>query len=133
VAALDWFGAAAPAPAPPAPVRRRPRSQAQPARVARRTPRTRASGRRVTGGIVWISLFAVLLTGVVALNVAVLRTNMTVSRLDKQELQLRAENAALASQVSSAGSARRIEDTARKLGLVPAPASDTSYLDLGKK
>jgi cell division protein FtsL len=75
----------------------------------------------------------VLLVGVVALNVAVLRTNMSVSRLDKQELQLRAENAALASQVSSAGSARRIEDTARKLGLVPAPASDTSYLDLGKK
>ena len=75
----------------------------------------------------------VLLTGVVALNVAVLRTNMHVSRLDKQELQLRAENQALASQVSSAGSARRIEATARKLGLVPATAADMSYLDLGQK
>jgi cell division protein FtsL len=132
VAAVDWFAAAAPAPAT-APVRRRPRPVAQPARSARRAPRRRASGRRLTGGIVWISLFAVLLTGVVALNVAVLRTNMNVSRLDKQELQLRAENAALASQVSSAGSSRRIEETARKLGLVPAPATDTSYLDLGQK
>ena len=74
-----------------------------------------------------------LLTGVVALNVAVLRTNMTVSKLDKKELQLRAENAALASQVSSAASARRIEATARKLGLVPAQATDTSYLDLERK
>jgi hypothetical protein len=128
VAAVDWFGATAPA--LPAPARRRPRPVAAPAAPARRT---RASGRRVTGGIVWISLFAVLLTGIVAVNVAVLRTNMHVSRLDKQELQLRAENQALASLVSSAASARRIESTAQKLGLVPAPATDTSYLDLGQK
>lgn len=130
MAAVDWFGATAPAPVP---VRRRPRPVAQPVRSARLAPQTRASGRRLTGGIVWISLFAVLLTGVVALNVAVLRTNMNVNRLDKLELQLRAENAALASQVSRAASARRIEATARKLGLVPAPAIDTSYLDLGQK
>ena len=48
-------------------------------------------------------------------------------------LQLRAENQALQSQVSSAASARLIEATARKLGLVPAPATDTSYLDLARK
>ena len=133
MAAVDWFGAAAPA--MPAPARRRPRPAAAPAAPA---PRTRVSGRRVsgrrlTGGIVWISLFALLLTGVVALNVAVLRTNMHVSRLDKQELQLRAENQALASLVSSAASARRIESTAQKLGLAPASATDTSYLDLAQK
>ena len=78
-------------------------------------------------------MFAVLLTGVVALNVAVLRLNMSVSKLDQQELQLRAENQALSSQVSSAASAGRIEATAHKLGLVPAPGTDTSYLDLGRK
>jgi cell division protein FtsL len=134
VAAVDWFGATAPAPTP-APPRRRPRPAATPApaRAARRAPQTRASGRRLTGGIVWISLFAILLVGVVALNVAVLRTNMHVSKLDKLELQLRAENQALQSQVSSAASAQRIESTARTLGLVPAPATDTSYLDLGRK
>ena len=131
MAAVDWFGATASVPAT-APVRRRPsRPAAQP--VRRAAPRARPAGRRLTGGIVWISVFAVLLTGVVALNVAVLRTNMHVSKLDKQELQLRAENQALASQVSSAGSAQRIESTARKLGLVPAAAADTSYLDVGKK
>lgn len=129
MASVDWFGATAPAHVP-APTRRRARPAAQPAR--RQAP-TRASGRRLTGGIVWISVFAVLLTGVVALNVAVLRTNMSVSKLDKQELLLQAENQALSSQVSSAASARLIEATARKLGLVPAPATDTSYLDLGRK
>ena len=61
------------------------------------------------------------------------KTATDVARLDKQELQLRAENAALASQVSSAASSQRIEATAQKLGLVPAPATDTSYLDLGRK
>jgi hypothetical protein len=131
VAAVDWFGAAAPA--LPAPTRRRPRPTEVPAAPARSRSRARPQGRRLTGGIVWISLFAVLLTGVVALNVAVLRTNMHVSRLDQQELQLRAENQALASDLSQAVSARRIESTAQKLGLVPAPSTDTSYLDLGQK
>jgi cell division protein FtsL len=132
VAAVDWFATTAPAPAP-LPHRRRPRPVAKPAPGTRRAPQTRAAGRRLTGGILWISVFAVLLTGVVALNVAVLRTNMTVNRLDTQELQLRAENAALASQVSQAASASRIEQTARRLGLVPAQAADTSYLDLAQK
>jgi cell division protein FtsL len=131
VAAVDWFGAAAPA--LPVPTRRRPRPTEAPAAPARSRSRTRPQSRRLTGGIVWISLFAILLTGVVALNVAVLRTNMHVSRLDQQELQLRAENQALASDLSRAVSARRIESTAQKLGLVPAPATDTSYLDLGQK
>jgi hypothetical protein len=129
VAAVDWFGATVVAPIPA----RAPRRPPQPVAAPPVRARSRASGRRVTGGIVWISLFAVLLTGIVALNVAVLRTNMRVSNLDKVELQLRAENAALASQVSSAASAGRIEATAQKLGLVPALAVDTSYLDVGQK
>jgi hypothetical protein len=132
VAAVDWFATTAPAPAP-LPARRRPRPAAKPVPSARRAPQARASGRRLTGGIVWISLFALLLTGIVALNVAVLRANITVNKLDTTELQLRAENAALSSQVSSAASARLIESTALKLGLVPAPATGTSYLDLGQK
>jgi cell division protein FtsL len=119
MAAVDWF--AAEAVPVPAPVRVRARSR----------PRRRS--RRVGGGIFWISAFAVLLAGVVAVNVAVLRANVAVDRLDKQQLQLQAENAALASQVSSAGAAIRIEQTARRFGLVPASAVDTSYLDLDKR
>jgi cell division protein FtsL len=122
VAALDWF---APDVATPIP-RRRARPEAAP------RPRRRAQGRRLTGGIVWITAFAVLLAGVVALNVAVLRVNMSLDKLNKQQIQLQAENTTLSSQLSSAGSSLRIEQAARRLGLVPAPASDTSYLDLGR-
>jgi cell division protein FtsB len=125
MAALDWFSPAAVAPAPAHPPRRRP------APVAVPTTRRRAAGRRLTGGIAWISVFALLLAGIVAVNVAVLRVNVGVTKLDKQELQLQAQNDALASQVSSAGASLKIEATARRLGLVPVSATDTSYIDLG--
>jgi cell division protein FtsL len=123
VAAVDWFTSEVAAPAPP----RRPRPKPQSVPRARR----RTQGARLTGGIFWISAFAVLLAGVVALNVAVLRVNMNVNDLNKQQADLQAQNQALSSQLSSAGSSIRIEQAARRLGLVPAPATDTSYVDLG--
>jgi cell division protein FtsL len=124
MAALDWF---APDVAPPTPARpaRRPRATAR--------PRPRHRTRRVTGGIVWISAFAVLLAGVVAINVAVLRVNMRLNDLNQEQLQLQAQNQTLASNVSSAASSLRIEQIAQRLGLQPAPAADTSYLNLGRK
>ena len=66
----------------------------------------------------------------VALNVAVLRSNMALNDLNQKQLQLESQNQTLASQVSSAGSSLRIEQVAHRLGLVPAQAADTSYLDL---
>jgi cell division protein FtsL len=122
MAALDWFvpDSVVATPLP----RARPRPRAVPRRKAQ---------RRVRGGVFWIATFAAVLVGVVALNVAVLRVNMHVSRLDRTQLELQAQNAALSSNVSSAASAQRIEQAAHKLGYVPAPASDTSYIELGKK
>src|SRR5205807_720257 len=49
---------------------------------------------------------------------------------DGQRAQLKAQNQALASRLSAASSAPRIEEAAHRLGLVQAPAVDTSYLDL---
>jgi cell division protein FtsL len=124
VAAIDTSSAGVAAPR----ARPRPAARARPTRARRR-------GRhfRVTGGILWISALALLLAGVVAVNVAVLRVNMGVTSLEQQQLHLQAENQTLASQVSSAKAAPRIEQAARKLGLVPAPATDTGYLDLAKR
>ena len=128
MAALDWFAVDVAAPAPAR--QRRARPAAKPAAAA---PRRRAQPRRLRGGILWISMFALLLTGVVAVNVAVLRAHIDVNKLDKQQLSLQQENSSLAAQVSSAGASQRIEQIAYRFGLRPAPANDTGYIDLGTK
>jgi cell division protein FtsL len=112
---------------------------AEPAATLRPRPRPRPPARRprarrgVAGGIVTIGLVALLLAGVVALNVAVLRLNVRLDQLSEQRSKLRADNAALASQLSSAAASPKIEQLARhRLGLVPADPALTTYVDLGK-
>jgi cell division protein FtsL len=105
----------------------RPQSRPQP----RQRPRVVRRERRVTGGVIWIALVAGLLAGVVAMNVAVLRLNMQLDRLGRERADLRAQNAALSVQLSSAASAPRIEGiAARRLGLVQATPDQTSYVRL---
>ncbi len=129
MAAVDWFAHAAEI-AEPAPATRRPArtTQRRPATPAR--SRRRPAQRRVRAHIVWMIVFALLLAGVVAVNVAVLRAHVTVSRLDEKRAQLQARNQALASELSQASSAPQIERAARRLGLVQASAGNTSYTDL---
>jgi hypothetical protein len=58
---------------------------------------------------------------------------MAVTSLENQQAQLQAQNEALASQLSAASSAPRIEAAAHRLGLVQAQDSGTTYLDLGRR
>lgn len=86
---------------------------------------------RVASGVVWIAVVAALLAGVVAMNVAVLRANVALDELGRERTRLRAETAALSSELSSAQAAARIQALARKeLGLVQARAAETTYIDL---
>jgi len=127
MAAVDWFAQAEVAEPVPAPRRRRAAAQRPAAPVrSRRKP----VQRRVRAHIVWMILFALLLAGVVAVNVAVLRAHVAVTHLDEQRAQLQAQNQALASHLSAVNSAPRIEAAARRLGMVPAPAANTSYFVL---
>jgi cell division protein FtsL len=129
MAAIEFFAPVAEAAEPVrAPQRRLRSTAARPATPVR--SRRRLTRRRVRGHIVWMILFALLLSGVVAVNVAVLRAHVAVTRLDDQSAELKAQNQALASRLSAASSAPRIEAAAHRLGLVQAPAAATSYLDL---
>jgi type II secretory pathway component PulJ len=80
-----------------------------------------------------MTLFALLLSGVVAVNVAVLRAHVAVSQLDEQRAKLQAQNQALASRLSAASSASRVEAAAHRLGMVQASAGNTTYLDLASR
>ena len=64
-----------------------------------------------------------------AVNVAVLRANVSVNDLDKKIAQLQQGNANLASQYSSAMAWPRVEAAARRAGLIQAPTP--TLLDLG--
>jgi cell division protein FtsB len=118
--------AAARAPRPRARARPRPRPRARPRRKA-------AAGRRVAGGAVWIVLMGLLLAGVVALNVAVLRLNLGLDGLTQERAQLRAENAELSSKLAALAASARTASLARREGLVKADPAETTYLQLGER
>jgi hypothetical protein len=110
-------------------VARAPRPRARPTKRRRKA----TSGRRVAGGAVWIVLVGLLLAGVVALNVTVLRHNLRFDELGQERAQLRAENAELASKLAARSSSPRTSSLARRaLGVEQADLATTTYLDLGQ-
>ena len=123
-AATNWFAEAAVA----APARTRPRATPKPKAQPRRRSRRKVHAR---GAILWIAVSAVLLAGVVFVNLAVLRLNLAVDKATREQAQLRASTAQLQSQLSAALASPRIQAQARKVdGLVPADPSTIGYVDL---
>lgn len=93
--------------------------------------RARAARSSFTGGILWIVAVAVLLAGVVAINVLVLRLNVQLDDLRRTRAELKADIAATRAQLSSASANARIENEAStKLGLVEHDPNATTYLRL---
>ena len=109
---------------------------------ARRTPRPVATHqpkrrhpataqRHLASGVVTIVVVAVLLAGVVALNVAVLRLNLRLDDLGQQRAKLHAENAALSSKLASAAATARIQQiAAHQLGVAPATPEQKQFVNL---
>ena len=85
------------------------------------------------GGVFWIVLFAVLLAGVVAVNVTVLRLNLQLDQAGRDRMELRADVSRLRSQISSASATSRVDRLAEKdLGLVQADPDETIFVRLGR-
>ncbi len=85
----------------------------------------------MAGGVLWIVIVAVLLAGVVAVNVAALQLNVESQRLDERRDKALAANATAQSELSSLGAATRVEAAARAMGLVKP--SQTSYVRVRPK
>jgi cell division protein FtsL len=103
-------------------------------RESRPRERAQARPRLLAGGVIWIVLFASLLAGVVAVNVAVLRLNLALDGTTQERTQLKADIAGLRAGISSAGATSRIELAARgELGLVEADPDSTVYVTLPAK
>ena len=100
--------------------------------IAQPAPRRLRVGRSAfTGGVFWILVVAVLLAGVVAINVLVLRLNVQLDDLRRDRAELKAEIATARAQLSSASANARIEtEAATKLGLVKHDPNQTTFLRL---
>jgi hypothetical protein len=120
----SWFAEAAVAVPPRTGARAKPKP----------TPGSRARARRrarAHGAILWIVISAVLLAGVVFVNLGVLRLNLAVDRATQERAKLRAANAALQSELSAALASPRIQAQARREdGLVQADPSTIGYVNL---
>jgi hypothetical protein len=79
---------------------------------------------RIIRGRVWIPLFGVLLAGIVAMQVEVLKLNAGIGRSLERGTALQSQNEVLHASVASLGDDQRIESLAARMGLVmPAPAA----------
>jgi hypothetical protein len=83
---------------------------------------------RLLRGRAWIGLLGVLLIGLVALNVSLLKLNAAAGRNAELAKKLRVENADLRGRVSRLGSGGRLQDAAANLGLVMPTAGSVHYL-----
>jgi cell division protein FtsL len=93
--------------------------------------RTRVSRGAFGGGIAWIVAAGLLLAGVVAINVLVLRLNVELDELGRTRAELKADIATTRAQLSSASANARIEsEAATKLGLAQADPNATTYVPL---
>lgn len=102
--------------------------------AARARPASRPRRRTAAGGAVWIVAMGILLAGVVALNVAVLRLNLQFDELARERDKLRAESGELASELATRSASARTASLARRqLGYVDADPTTTTYLDLGNR
>ena len=81
----------------------------------------------------WIVLFAVLLAGVVAVNVTVLRLNLELDQVGRERSELRGDISRLRSELSSASATSRIDRLAGKeLGLVKAEYDEMIFVHLNR-
>jgi cell division protein FtsL len=108
----------------------RPRPRTRPKTRTKTRKRTQARAR---GGILWIVVSGILLTGVVFVNVAVLRLNLSLDSTNSERTKLRAQNAALQSNLSRELASSQIQTRAAKeFGLTYADPSQYGYVNLAK-
>jgi hypothetical protein len=116
------------APARTAP-RRAPQTRPAPAEAPRPARRRPAPARRISaGGLAWVVLLAAMLGGIVALNVAALRSGIDANHMSQQATVLGIQNRTLENEVQKLTAPWVIAKRARSYGMVQT--SPWRYLPL---
>jgi cell division protein FtsL len=85
---------------------------------------------RLLRGRAWVVLLGLLLFGLVAVNVSLLKLNAEAGRNAEKARSLRIENTQLRAKVSKLASAERLQRAGRELGLAMPVASRVRYLSV---
>ncbi len=83
---------------------------------------------RLLRGRAWIWLIGLMLGGIVAMQVSLLKINSGISASVEQAGTLERRNAALETEVARLASGERIQQAAAAEGMVAPPAGDVAYL-----
>lgn len=86
---------------------------------------------RLVRGRLWIPIVAAALMGIVFMQVSMLKLNSGISRSVQSAQTLERANQGLRAEVSRMESGSRIQDVARKLGMVVPTAGSFHYLQAG--
>src|SRR3954451_2773515 len=83
---------------------------------------------RLLRGRAWIWVIGVMLGGIVAMQVSLLKLNSGISRSVEQAGTLERVNSDLETEIARLSSSERIQATAEDKGMVEPPAGDVGYL-----
>jgi hypothetical protein len=83
---------------------------------------------RLLRGRIWIWLIGILLGGIVAMQVSLLKLNAGISRAVTTTGTLERQNAGLEAEIANLTSSERIRDAATSKGMVTPPAGEISFL-----
>lgn len=83
---------------------------------------------RLLRGRAWIWVVGILLGGIVAMQVSLLKLNSGISRAVESSATLERQNADLEASIARQSSGERIRDAAEAAGMVMAPAGEVRYL-----
>jgi hypothetical protein len=83
---------------------------------------------RLLRGRAWIWLVGILLGGIVAMQVSLLKLNAGISRAVEASATLERENSALEAGIARLSSGERIRDGAEAKGMIMPPAGEVEYL-----
>lgn len=83
---------------------------------------------RLLRGRAWIWLVGILLGGIVAMQVSLLKLNSGISRAVEASATLERQNSALESSIARLSSGERIRDGAERSGMIMPPAGEVQYV-----
>jgi cell division protein FtsB len=78
----------------------------------------------------WIWVIGLALGGIVAMQVSLLKLNTGISRAVEASATLERQNAGLESEIAKMSSGDRIQESARRTGMVEPPAGSVGYLKI---